>query len=116
MIDPHDYKRWLRERQRYPLFADDPAIVRPPRSRAEAEARRQAYRNDIRARLRDMQVAAFLRAAHYLKLCRRARIPGAEVWAATATARRAGLDWAYYADTLYRLLRRHGVAIDEPAW
>lgn len=116
MIDPHDYKRWLRDRQRYPLFADDPSVVPLPRTAEEAEQRRQQYRSEIESRLRDMRVTAFMRAAYYLKVARRARVPGCDIWAALRTWRVYGLGWEYAADALHCLLRHHGIDVPIPQW
>lgn len=108
-LDPRDLARYRRDRERYPLFADDPTVVRPPRTIQESAARRDWYRADIRRRLQMMHTVGFMTAVLYLKQCRIARIPPADVWAALRWFRANDLGWEYAADALRALLRQHGI-------
>lgn len=107
--DPRDYARYQRDRDRYPLFADDPSVVPPPRTVEDAAARREWYRAEISARLRMMRIYGYLVACHYLKQCRAARIPPSDVWTALRWFRANDLGWEYAADALHQLLQRYGI-------
>ena len=57
-VSLQQWNAYLRRRARLPLFADDPDLVLPPRTRAEQEGYRRALRQDAQRRERTRRARA----------------------------------------------------------
>ena len=108
-VSAQQWNAYLRRRAKCPMFADDPDLVRPPRTRAEQEEYRKQQRSRVQRMFRSQRAAALWAAHRWYWRLRNARVDASEIWAATRAWRRFGLGDEYLADALQRLARRHGL-------
>ena len=106
-LDPHDVRRYQRELAQCPMF---PELIRPPRTRREAEARREAMRRQWRAVRERVESDALATATRLLLECQRRGVPGSDVWRALRPTSHID-SHSYTADALLRLLRVRGVEV-----